>query len=486
LRFFFFGENNFSVGSTTINILSLQPVFCSDLKGDRMTGTRTLSHAALFLFLLLTASTALAQADKVDEFVKAEMQKRRIPGVSIAVVKNGEVIKAKGYGLANVELNVPAAPETVYQSGSVGKQFTATLVMMLVEEGKMSLDDHISKYIADAPDIWKAITIRHLLTHTSGISNKLYEQINMRQDYSEDELVKKIAAVPLDFQPGEKWNYSNPGYVMLGILIHKATGKFYGDLLKERIFTPHGMSTARIINEADIIANRAAGYRIEKDELKNQEWVSPLLNTTADGSLYFTVYDMAKWDAALYTEKLLKRTSLDQMWTPVKLNSGKTQQYGFGWGFSDVKGHHLIEHGGAWQGFTTYIARYVDDKLTVIVLTNLAGADPGKIAHGIAGLYNPELAPQEHKAIQVDAKAFDAYVGQYELAPEFIITISRDGDKFYLQATGQPRVEMFSESDTKFFLKVVDAQLTFVKDATGKVTQLILHQNGDHEAKKIK
>jgi CubicO group peptidase (beta-lactamase class C family) len=354
---------------------------------------RMFSRAALFLVLSFTASAAFAQADRIDEFVKAEMQKRKIPGVSIAVVKNGEIVKVKGYGLANVELNVAAAPETIYQSGSLGKQFTATLVMRLVEEGKMSLDDHIGKYIPDAPDLWKEITIRHLLTHTSGISNKLYDRINLRQDYTEDELVKKIAAVPLDFRPGEKWNYSNPGYVMLGILIHKVTGKFYGDLLGEKIFAPLGMTTARIINEADIIPNRAAGYRLVKGELKNQEWVSPVLNTTADGSLYFTVYDLAKWDAALYTERLLKRASLEQMWTPVKLNNGKTQPYGFGWAFGNVNGHHIIEHGGAWQGFTTYIARYVDDKLTVIVLTNLAGADPGSIAHGIAALYNPELAP---------------------------------------------------------------------------------------------
>lgn len=451
-----------------------------------MIRTRTLSPALWSLFLWLTAATAFAQTERVDEFVKATMQERKIPGLSVAVVKNGEVVLAKGYGLANVELNVPAAPETVYQSGSVGKQFTATLVMMLVEEGRMSLDDHIGKYIPDAPEIWKAITIRHLLTHTSGISNKLYDQINMRQDYSEDELVKKIAAVPLDFQPGEKWNYSNPGYVMLGILIHKAAGKFYGDLLKEKIFTPLGMTTARIINEADIIPNRAAGYHLVKGELKNQEWVSPMLNTTADGSLYFTVLDMAKWDAALYTEKLLKRGSLDQMWTPVKLNGGKTQAYGFGWSFGDLKGHRLIEHGGAWQGFTTYIARYVDDKLTVIVLTNLAGGDPGKIAHGVAGLYNPELAPPAHKAVAIDPKTFDAYVGEYELAPDFRLTISRAADRFYLQAAAQPRVEIFPESNTKFFLKAIDAQLTFVKDASGKVTQLILHQGGDHEAKKIK
>ena len=359
-----------------------------------MKPARTTSCTAL-LFLFLTVPAALAQTDKVDEFVKAEMQKRKIPGLSIAVVRNGEVAYAKGYGLANVELNVAAAPETVYQSGSLGKQFTATLVMMLVEEGKMGLDDHISKYIPDAPEIWKAISIRHLLTHTSGISNKLYDQINMRQDYTEDELLQKIAATPLDFQPGEKWNYSNPGYVTLGIIIHKVTGKFYGDLLKERIFAPLGMTTARIINEADIIANRAAGYRLVKGELKNQEWVSPALNTTADGSLYLTVHDMAKWDAALYTEKLLKRASLDQMWTPVELNSGKLQQYGFGWAFGKPNGHRLIEHGGAWQGFTSYIARYVDDRMTLIVLTNLAGADPGKIAHGIAGLYVTEVAAKE-------------------------------------------------------------------------------------------
>jgi CubicO group peptidase (beta-lactamase class C family) len=438
------------------------------------------------LVLLFNASAAISQADKVDEFVHSGMQVRKIPGVSIAVVRNGEVIKARGFGLANIELNVAATPDTVYQSGSVGKQFTATLVMMLVEEGKISLDAPIGRYIDGAPDTWKSVTVRHLLTHTSGISNKLYDQIDLNQDYTEDELAKKIAAMPLDFQPGEKWNYSNPGYVMLGVLIHKVTGRFYGDLLAEKIFAPLGMKTARIINEADIIPNRAAGYRLVKDELKNQEWVSPTLNTTADGSLYLTVYDMAKWDAALYTGKLLKRSSLEQMWTPVKLNSGKTQPYGFGWAFADVKGHRLIEHGGAWQGFTSYIARYVDDRMTVIVLTNLADADPGKIAHGIAGLYDPELKLPERKVVPVDPKTFDAYIGEYELSPDLIITISRDADKFYLQATGQPRAEIFPESEAEFFLKAVEAQLTFVKDATGKVTQLILHQGGDQEAKKIK
>lgn len=442
--------------------------------------------ALAFFTIILISSAAFAQTDKIDDYVKSEMEKQKIPGLSIAVVKNGEIAKAAGYGFANVELKVAARPETIYQSGSVGKQFTSTLVMMLVEENKMSLDDHISKYIPDAPAIWKDITIRHLLTHTSGISNGLYAQINMRQDYTEDELVKKIASIPLDFQPGEKWSYSNPGYVMLGILIHKASGKFYGDLLREKIFGPLGMDTARVINESDIIPNRAAGYRLVKGELKNQEWVSPALNMTADGSLYFTVLDVARWDAALYTEKLLKKSSFDQMWTPVKLNSGKTQNYGFGWAFADANGHKLVEHGGAWQGFTTYIARYVDDKLTVIVLTNRAGANPGRIAHGIAGLYHPALQMPERKEIKVDPKILDEYVGEYEVAPGVIIAVTREADKLMGQATGQSKFEMFAESQTKFFLKAVDAQVTFVRDAGGKVTQLILHQGGDREAKKIK
>lgn len=447
--------------------------------------------ASLLVLAALTASSASAQADKGDDYVKSEMQRRNIPGLSMVVVRNGEIIQAKGYGLSNVELNVAATPETIYQSGSVGKQFTATLVMMLVEEGKLSLDDHIGKHIADAPAIWKDITVRHLLTHTSGLSNRLYDKINMRQDYTEDELAKEIAALPLDFQPGEKWNYSNPGYVMLGILIHKVTGKFYGDLLREKIFEPLGMSTARIINEADIIPNRAAGYRRVDGVLKNQEWVSPVLNTTADGSLYFTVLDMAKWDAAFYSEKLLKRSSLDLMWTPTKLKDGKAVPlgYGFGWGTGEVRGHRFVRHGGGWQGFSTDIVRYVDKKLTVIVLTNLAGADAGAIADGIVGHHEPELAPVivEHKEVQIDPKVFDAYIGEYEVQPGFVLTVSREEDRFWAQATGQARFELFAESDTAFFAKVADIVITFVKDGSGAVQHLLLRQSGGElEAKKVK
>ncbi len=355
---------------------------------------------------LLGAAVAHALQDeqlssKADEFVSTEMRTQHIPGAALAVVRDGKIVKAAGYGQSNVELGVATKPESIFQTGSVGKQFTATAVMILVEEGKIALDDKISKHFPDGPAAWKDITVRHLLTHTSGIpdytSEKTGGAVNLRMDYTEAELVKKIAGLPLDFQPGEKWSYSNSGYLLLGVLIHNVTGEFYGDFLQQRVFQPLQMTSTRIISEADIVPNRSAGYRLVKGELKNQEWVSPSLNTTADGALYTNVLDLAKWDAALYTQKLLKKSSFEQMWTPVKLNSGKTFPYGFGWSVADVNGHPLLEHGGAWQGFTTHISRYVDDRLTIVVMTNLDSghSNPGKIAQGVAAIYVPALKKLE-------------------------------------------------------------------------------------------
>ena len=353
---------------------------------------RKLTPISLFL-ILLVSTTCLAQEsfeNQIDEYLRAQMKEQQIPGVALAVVRDGKIVLARGYGLANVEHQVPVKPETVFQSGSTGKQFTATAVMILVEEGKLSLEDSITKYIPNAPELWHNITIRHLLTHTSGMTD-YPPDFDMRREYTEDDLLERIKTIPLAFQPGEKWSYSNLAYVTLGILIHKVSGKFYGDFLQERVFKLLDMSTARIISEADIVPNRAAGYRVANGQLKNQNWVSPSLNTTADGALYFTVYDMAKWDAALYTEKLLKRSSLEQMWTPVKLNSGTTSPYGFGWALGNVRGHRVIEHGGSWQGFKAQISRYVDDKLTIILFANQARANQTKLAHDIAAIINPEL-----------------------------------------------------------------------------------------------
>lgn len=344
---------------------------------------------AVALFCALSASAQNATtSSSVDEYVRSEMQRQHIPGLALLVARDGKILRAQGYGLSNIELQVPVKPETVFQSGSMGKQFTATAVMMLVEEGKIALDDPLSRYFKNAPPSWNEVTIRELLSHTAGFTD-YPAKFDFRRDYTEAQLLKIVEGIPLAFPPGTKWSYSNLGYLTLGVLIHQVTGKFYGDFLQERIFQPLGMSTTRIISEADIVPNRAAGYRLVKGELKNQEWVSPTLNTTADGALYFSILDLAKWDAALYTEKLLKRSSLDQMWTVTKLKNGQPNSgsYGFGWSILTRNGHRVLDHGGAWQGFETHISRYVDDKLTVVVLTNLAEADPGKITDRVASLY---------------------------------------------------------------------------------------------------
>ncbi len=326
--------------------------------------------------------------DPVSVFVRTEMQRQHIPGLTLLVSTNGEPIRSEGYGVSNLELSVPAKPETIFQSGSVGKQFTATAVMMLFEAGKVGLEDPITRYFPEAPSSWKAVTVRELLSHTAGFTD-YPKDFDEQKNYTEEELLKIVEAIPLAYPPGTSWSYSNLGYLTLGILIHKVTGEFYGDFLQQRIFQPLGMSTTRIISEADIIPNRSAGYRLVKGEVKNQEWVAPSLNTTADGSLYFSILDLAKWDAALYTERLLKKSSLAQMWTVTPLRNGhpNSGHYGYGWFIEVQDGHRLVEHEGAWQGFETQISRYVDDGLTVVVLTNLAEAKPDVIAHGVAKLY---------------------------------------------------------------------------------------------------
>lgn len=213
--------------------------------------------------------------------------------------------------------------------------------------------------------------------------------INFRKDYTEEELVQAFAKMPRDFPAGEKWSYSNTGYVLLGVIIHRVTGEFYGDFLQERIFGPLGMTSTRIISEADIVPRRSSGYRLVKGEWKNQEWVAPTLNTTADGALYTNVLDLAKWDAALYTTKLIKRSSLDAMWTPVKLTNGETYPYGFGWDLASKDGRRAVSHDGAWQGFTMSITRYLDERLTVIVMTNLDSdnSKPEVIVDEVARIY---------------------------------------------------------------------------------------------------
>ncbi|MDQ2768741.1 MAG: beta-lactamase family protein [Gemmatimonadota bacterium] len=372
----------------------------------RRTALTTLAASFAASLAIITPPQALrAQRStfaQIDRFVALEMARQHIPGIAVGIYKNGRIALVKGYGLANVELDAPVKSATIFQSGSVGKQFTSAAIMMLMEEGKIGLDDSLPKYFPGAPSTWRGVTIRELLSHTSGLAEYASDSLtkpggplDIRLDFTEEEFVKFIETLPIEFAPGEGWEYRNTNYLLLGAVIRKVTGSFYGDVLQQRIFKPLGMTSTRIISETDIIPNRAAGYQLVDGKLKNQDWVSAAFNTTADGALYFNVLDLAKWDAALYGNGLLRQESRDAMWTVAKLKNGQpnAHRYAFAWFVDSINGHRVIEHSGSWQGFESYIARYVDDKITVVVLMNLGGADPAVVAHGIAGIYRPALAP---------------------------------------------------------------------------------------------
>ena len=351
--------------------------------------------ASLFAFALLLAATtsfADAKTDQVEKLIAEHIKANRIPGLSVAIVRNGKVEFAKGYGMANLEHEVRATPETVFQIGSVTKQFTATAVMMLVEEGKVSLSDPFSKYYDDAPEAWKDVTVWHLLNHTSGIrsyTGLLTAIDKMRDPVVFGKFVDLLRPIKMDFVPGADWKYNNSGYILLGRVIEQASGKRYADFLKERIFDPLGMSATRVNRWDVLIPHRAQGYTTAPSTANapyvDLSWPGPA------GSLVSTVLDLAKWDASLYVEKLLKRSSFDQMYTPTKLTSGKEVPYGFGWSTKLVNGVRLIEHGGGIPGFNAQISRFPGEKLTVIVLANNMTGAAEKLSVAIAGVYVPKL-----------------------------------------------------------------------------------------------
>jgi len=280
-------------------------------------------HTVAIVLLVIFGAPVPGKADKIDDYITAQMERLHIPGASLAIVRDGHIAKAQGYGFANLELKAPATKDTVYEIGSTSKQFTAAAIMMLVEEGKVRLDDTITKYFPEAPQTWRGITIRHLLTHTSGIQNHVAvphwldvfrTNLAFETTPSRDELLKMFFKLPLEFQPGETWAYNNTGYYLLGIIIEKASGKPFWQFLDERIFKPLGMNGTRNTDPRPIVPNRASGYEWKTDHFENRPILLPAIAFSA-GSLLSTIEDMAKWDAALYTEKLLKRSSLEQMWT---------------------------------------------------------------------------------------------------------------------------------------------------------------------------
>jgi CubicO group peptidase (beta-lactamase class C family) len=281
---------------------------------------------------------------------------------------------AKGYGFANLNPRVPVTRHSIFQAGSIGKQFTATAILLLEEHGKLRLNDSIARYLPRTQASWGSITLRHLLTHTSGIPD--YEdQIDDQRDYSERQLTEFVGLLPRRSAPGEKFEYSNSGYLLLGVIIRAVTGKFHADYIRENIFEPLGMNTARILTDSDIDPNRVTGYRMKNGRIVHQEWVAPTFNQTADGVFYLSLNDFLAWEKGVRARALLKPESWSEMFTPVVLNNGKTHPYGFAWEITQKDGQTVHGHDGSFGGFEAILIRYIERALTLVALANLSDVD---------------------------------------------------------------------------------------------------------------
>ena len=544
------------------------------------------------LFIIVCFSSQAQVQSKSDKQLSAAFDtllsavfKSNGPGATAIVSRKGQVIYKKAFGMADLELNVPMNTENIFRIGSISKQFTAVAILQLAEKGKLTLQDDIKKFIPDYPTHGYTITVEHLLTHTSGIKSytgmKGFEEM-MRKDMKPMEIIDVFKNQPMEFAPGTQWNYNNSGFLLLGYIIEKVSGKSYEEYVMENLFAPAAMTNSGYGNENRIIKNRAKGYQKPKDNFENADYLSMTLPYAA-GSLISTVEDLWKWNQAVHSYKLVSKASLDKAFTDYKLSTGKPAHYGYGWFFSDVQGNSTIEHGGGINGFLTDAIYVPAEDIFVAVFSNCNCNPPGDLgpkmaaltmgkpynqkeiamdevtANEYTGVYENETGeqriiaavgnkltsqraggnkftikpyekdkfffenslstlqfsrnssgkiekgkfksrndqnewvktnkpiPADRSELKVDAAVLVTYVGEYELAPKFIITVTMEGDKLMTQATGQGKNEVFAESPTRFFLKLVDAQLEFFKGDDGKVTHLILYQGGQKiEGKKIK
>ena len=338
------------------------------------------------------ALSAAASADPVDDYVRSQLASRHLPGVALAVIKDGRIVKAAGYGVASLELNVSVTPETVFEIGSISKQFTADAILLLVEDGKVALDDPISKYLAHPPAAWSAITIRHILTHTAGLADFDTGNIGFsyRREYTADEFVELLAKQPLDFPPGQRWNYTN-AFPLLGMVVERASGMPYAEFVRTRIFAPLALRSARFKSSTEVVPNRADGYLFKDGEYRHGETLRPQI-IAPNGGVLIDVLDFAAWDIAITSHKLLRPESLTAMTTSARLSDGTTVGHGLGWFLDTFNGHRFGAHWGTTvTGHSSVIRRYVDDKVTVIMLANLddGGFGIDAMSRHIAGMYVP-------------------------------------------------------------------------------------------------
>ena len=439
---------------------------------------RTIITAILFAGACLSGAFAQTVEEKADQLMNAYTKQGRFSG-SVLIAKAGKTLLNKGYGMANYEFDVPNTAQTKFRIASVTKQFTAMAIMQLQERKLLNVNDVFAKYLPDYPKaIAEKVTIHQLLSHTGGIYDPVdlpeFEK-RLRTKVSISEFITSFQDKPLDFEPGTKFQYSNTGYILLTAIIEKVSGKTYEQFLHENIFELLKMQNTGYDKTEVILKNRAAGYNTEGKELRNADYIDMSIPSGA-GALYSTVEDLYLWDRALYTEKLVIKSTIEQIFTPVK------SEYGYGWIIDEVFGHKRTWHNGGINGFGTNISRLVNDDLCIVILGNRYPNSADAIAKDLAAivLNQPYQMPMErNEIVAVSMQILDTYLGEYKLSPTTTFTISREGEKLMLQRTGQPKFELFPESETKFFLKVVDAKIEFIKDDNGKVNSLKIEMSGN-------
>jgi CubicO group peptidase (beta-lactamase class C family) len=425
----------------------------------------------------LGAAPCAAQdlVSRMNQVVQSFVDAKQFMG-SVLVAQGDKILLNIGYGFANLEWSIPDSPSTRFRLGSITKQFTAASILLLEERGKLKTDDPVKQYLPDAPPTWDKVTIFNLLTHTSGIPSFTsfpdYRSTEAMPTTSE-QLVARFRDKPLNFHPGESWEYSNSGYALLGYLIEKISGESYKDFVQENLFTPLRMKDSGYDLNAPIIERRASGYSPGPNGPVNAGYIDMSIPFSA-GALYSTTGDLLRWEQGLFGGKLLSPASLKKMTTPFK------NDYAFGLAVRVVDGHTLIEHGGGIEGFNTQMSYYPDDKLTVIVLANLNGGAPTDIEAKLASVARGEkvILTSERKEINVAKDILMRYVGTYALTPTIKNVITLEDGHLMTQLTNQPKFPLFAESETTFFLKVVDALVEFSKDDKGAFTILTIHQGG--------
>ena len=536
-------------------------------------------------------TVAVAEQNLAEQLnaIAAKYYKANEPGATVIVVKNGKTVLRSSYGMANAIEKIPMKADDVMRLGSITKQFTAVGIMMLVDEGKISLSDKLSKFIPDYPEAGNQITVEHLLTHTSGVPNYTSNPDfvkNMEKEMSVKEMIATFKNEALEFEPGTRWSYSNSGYFLLGAIIEKVTGVPYAKFVEDRIFVPLKMNNSAYEGYERTKQRHAEGHSKNKDGFEFSRKLS-MSQPYAAGSLISTVDDLATWDASISAGALLKAESWKKAFTPYVLKQGEPTNYGYGWSIGQLEGSPMISHGGGINGFSTFALRLPEDKVYVAVLTNADGglARPEMVASRLAarmigktipeftavkldaatldqyvGVYKideknrrnfvrdgdklimtrtngprtelqayakdqffideqsllrvqfvrndknevidaivmqngtrtshprtNEAPPKEAVEIKISNDLFDTYVGDYQIAPSFILNVRREGDQFITQATNQPPIDIIAIADNVFLAKQVGAQITFTKGSDGKIEQLILKQGGrEMPAKKIK